>query len=91
VGATSASKTVTLKNTGNKTLTVTSITTAGTDATSFTVPSQTCGATLAAGASCTFDVAFAPTAAGKLSGTIEIKDNVLGSPQKITVRGTGTG
>jgi hypothetical protein len=48
-----------------------------------------CGATLAAGASCTFDVAFAPAASGTLSAMLNIADSAVGSPQTVALSGTG--
>jgi hypothetical protein len=47
-------------------------------------------ATLAAAATCTVSVTFTPTAAGALTGTIAITDNAKGSPQMVTLTGTGS-
>ncbi|HEY6292158.1 MAG TPA: FG-GAP-like repeat-containing protein, partial [Terriglobia bacterium] len=86
VGTTSAAQTVTLTNNGSGTLAITSIT-----------PSpqfgetNTCGSSVAQGANCTISVTFTPTAAGSQTGTIAITDNASGSPQKITLTGTGNG
>jgi hypothetical protein len=51
------------------------------------------GATLFAGQSCSFDVAFAPTSAGKYDGTIVFSYyiNDPGDPQFVTVTLKGTG
>ena len=91
VGSTSATQTVTLKNTGTATLTGISFSIAGTNPTSFSLPSgaMLCGTTLAAGSSCTFGIAFQPAAAGALSAIIHIADNATGSPQSVTASGTG--
>lgn len=51
---------------------------------------NTCGSRVAAGASCTFTVKFKPTTSGTLTGSVSISDNASGSPQKITLTGTGT-
>jgi hypothetical protein len=88
VGTTSAPKSVTLTNLGSGTLTITSIT--PTDPTEFQVPSNTCGASVAAGGSCDINVTFSPTASGTRTGKIRITDSELGSPQTFTVAGTGT-
>jgi subtilase family serine protease len=89
VGSTSDLQTVTLSNPGTIAATISSIAISGTNASSF-VQLHTCGATLAAGASCTFYVSFKPTVAGSLSGTLTITDNATGSPQKVTLTGKGT-
>jgi hypothetical protein len=89
VGSTSDLQVVTLTNPGTVAATISSIAITGTNATSF-VQLHTCGATLAAAASCTFYVSFKPTASGALSGTLTITDNATGSPQKVALTGTGT-
>jgi hypothetical protein len=90
VGSTSATKTVTLKNSGTAPLSVGTFTVGGNHAASFIVSANTCGSTLAAGASCTLNVAFQPTAAGAVTGTLSVADNADGSPQKVNLKGTGT-
>ena len=59
---------------------------------SVTPTGTTCGATLAAGASCTIDVIFAPSVAGggAESATLSIADNAS-SPEPQTVALSGTG
>jgi Pro-kumamolisin, activation domain/Abnormal spindle-like microcephaly-assoc'd, ASPM-SPD-2-Hydin len=88
VGATSAAKTVTLKNTGGATLNISGITFSGADPTSFT-DTTTCGGTVAAGSSCTISVKFAPTTGGKLTASLNVADNAAGSPQSVSLTGTG--
>ena len=90
VGSSAPAQTLTLKNTGTASLTIGSIAVWGTNASSFTLGSNTCGATLAAAASCTFAATFTPTLAGALTGTIAITDDASGSPQTVTLKGTGT-
>jgi hypothetical protein len=92
VGATSAAKAVTLKNTSTSTLNINAggITISGADASSFT-ETATCGATLAAGASCRISVKFVPAAAGSLTASLNIADNATGSPQTVSLAGTATG
>jgi hypothetical protein len=87
VGTTSAAQTLTLSNTGNAVLNITSITPAGAP---FTQVSSTCGATLAASASCTLSYAFSPTATGNFTGSVTVVDNAAGSPQTASLTGTGT-
>jgi len=88
-GATSDAQIVTVKNTGTAAVTIGSIAIGGADPTSF-VEIGTCGSSLAAGASCSVYVAFTPASAAALSGTLSITDNATGSPQKVTLTGTGT-
>jgi hypothetical protein len=85
VFTTSAAQTVTLSNTGAGLLTISGIAVTG----AFT-QTNTCGTQVAAGASCTFTVKFTPTTSGSLTGSVSITDNASGSPQKITLTGTGT-
>jgi hypothetical protein len=44
---------------------------------------------LPAGASCTNSIEFDPTATGALTAIISYFDNVPGSPQTVTLNGTG--
>ena len=85
IGTTSSAQAVTLTNNGSLPLTITSITAS----TNFS-QTNTCGTSVAAGGACTINVAFAPTATGTLTGTISISDNITGSPQTVSLIGTGT-
>jgi hypothetical protein len=76
VGSPSTAQSVTLSNTGNETLTITSIVPSG----DFTQMNN-CGTSVAAGASCTINVTFTPTATGTRSGSLAITDNAPNSPQ----------
>jgi hypothetical protein len=80
---------VTVKNTGTAAAAISSIALGGTNPTSF-VEIGTCGTSLAAGASCSIYIAFKPASAAALSGTLSVTDNATGSPQKVTLAGTGT-
>jgi hypothetical protein len=87
-GTTSPAQTVTLTNTGNALLTLTSINITGTNKGDFT-ETQTCGSTLAAGANCTITVTFTPAALGSRTAAITITDNALDTPQTVSLAGTG--
>ena len=89
VGTTSSTQTVTLTNSGYATLNISYLSLQGADPSSFSIPSRTCGSTLAVSASCTFNVAFKPQAKGALSATVAIHDNAVSSPQGVAVSGTG--
>jgi hypothetical protein len=82
VGSMSVSQPVTVKNTGSGPTTV-SISASG----DFS-QTNNCG-TLNAGASCTVNVSFAPTAVGIISGAITITDTAANSPQTVSLTGTG--
>jgi hypothetical protein len=90
VGAESPLQTVTLTNTGNATLSISSIALAGTNASSF-LTSNTCGSSLAAGANCSLNVRFDPKAAGSATAALTLTDNASNSPQSIALTGTGGG
>lgn len=84
VGTTSPMQTLTLTNYGAATLNIASIAASG----NFS-ESSTCATTLASEANCAINVLFSPTAPGTLTGTLSVSDNVVGSPQTITLNGTG--
>jgi len=86
-GSSSSAKTFTLANAGNGALTIASVGISGTNAASFTIGSNSCGSTLAAGASCTIAVTFTPTAAGAASATLSVYDAV--GTQSASLTGTG--
>ena len=88
VGTSSAAKVVTLTNSGNTTLTLTAINFSGTYTGGYT-GSTTCTASLAAGASCTVTVTFAPTSAISYPATLNFYDNANGDPQQVPITGTG--
>lgn len=92
VGTTSAPMSLTLSNTGNATLNITGITIAGANGSDFAVSTgaNACGATLAAGASCSIYVSFSPASASSFTATVQVADNAAGSPQTSALTGTGT-
>jgi hypothetical protein len=82
---TSAAQSVTLTNTGNASLVVSSVVASG----DFAV-THNC-ATLAPGANCSASVTFSPTATRARTGTLTFTDDAPGSPQQVALSGTGTG
>lgn len=84
-GTTSATKTITLANSGSAALGITSITPSGTG---FNV-THNCLASLAAGASCAISVSFAPTSAASFTGSITLVSTAAGSPHSVAFSGTG--
>jgi N,N-dimethylformamidase beta subunit-like protein/HYDIN/CFA65/VesB family protein/centrosomal CEP192-like protein len=92
VGTTSSGQTVTLTNTGTGPLTISSIGITGTNAGDFG-QTNTCPvspSTLAAGANCTVSVRFSPSATGTRSASLSVTDDAPGSPQTVTLSGSGT-
>jgi len=87
VGDTSKPKAVTLTNTGNATLDISSIATSGDFG--LATSKKPCGSTLAAGKNCKIEVTFTPQQTGTLTGTLSITDNAPGSPQTVPLTGTG--
>jgi len=88
-GTTSAAQTVTVTNTGNQPVTFTSVALSGANAGDFALASNTCTATLAVSANCSFSVTFSPTAAGARAASVNLTDNASGSPQSVPLSGTG--
>ena len=88
VGTTSAAQTLTLSNTGSTAVSITSISIGGTNATNF-AETNTCGGTLAGGASCPISVTFIPTSIANVAATISVVDSAVGSPQSATLTGLG--
>jgi hypothetical protein len=91
VGSTSASQTVTLTNSGNAALNISSIS-VGASSSYENQFSQTnnCGTSLAMGANCIITVSATPTLVGPVTASISITDNAAGSPQTVGLTGTGS-
>jgi hypothetical protein len=91
VGSTSAVESVRLLNMGTSTLDISAATVTGPNQAQFqTAVSTNCGSTLPAGASCFFDLTFAPQLPGVHDAFLTITDNAAGSPHSIILTGTGT-
>jgi len=88
VGTTSAAQTVTMTNYGYRAVNV-GIGLRGSNPANF-AQTNTCGNSLAAGASCSISVTFTPQAKGSRTATLDAVDNGGGSPQVVTLKGYGT-
>jgi Abnormal spindle-like microcephaly-assoc'd, ASPM-SPD-2-Hydin len=77
--------TVTLTNTGNATLNISSVATTG----DFAVQSNTCGPHVLAGGNCAITLGFTPTAKGSRTGILQLTDNAADNPQRVTLTGMG--
>jgi hypothetical protein len=97
VGVTSAAQTVTLTNNTSDAIPflATSVSFTGTNAADFASPSNTCGASIAAAASCTVGVTFTPSGTpletATLVITVTITDGGVSGPQSFDVSLQGTG
>ena len=87
MGTSSAAAMFTLANNGNAALGISSVALAGANANSFSLGSNTCGTTLAAGASCKVSVTFLPTVAGSATATLNVVD--ASGTQSATLAGSG--
>jgi hypothetical protein len=86
VGSTSSAKSVTLTNHQSGSLTFSSIVTSG----PFGIASNSCGTSVAAGASCSVGVTFTPTATGAATGNLTFTDSAGNGPQTVSLSGTGS-
>ncbi len=82
-------RSITLSNTGTTPLNIRLIYLTGANPSDF-LQSNNCGASLAAGASCTVSVTFAPTGTGSRSGSLSFSDSAPGGTQSVSLTGTGT-
>ena len=85
VGSTSAAQTVTVSNPNSTAVSVSQLAVSGPFG-----QTDTCGASIAAGGSCTVSLTFAPTAAGAATGSLTVASSAPGSPLTVALTGTGT-
>lgn len=92
IGTTSAAQTVTVRNTGNASLSIQTVALAGANAGDFAITdSSTCtnGTSVAINGSCTIQLTFTPTGTGARSATVSLTDNAADSPETISLSGNG--
>jgi centrosomal CEP192-like protein/HYDIN/CFA65/VesB family protein/Ig-like domain-containing protein len=85
-GTSSATKSVTITNTGNSSVTISQITASGAG---FLLAGGSTPVTLSPAQSLSLGVQFSPTVSGSVSGTISIVSNATGSPATVPLSGTG--
>jgi hypothetical protein len=94
IGSKSGTKTVTVSNTGNATLTISSVGLQGSDAGDFTVNAngsgRCSGASVQPGGHCTIDVEFHPTASGLRDAQIVVSHNGPNGKLKVDLNGVAT-
>jgi hypothetical protein len=89
IARSSPAQIVTLTNTNaTAPMQVAGINFTGSNANSFS-QTNNCPATLAGGANCTINVTFTPSAGGPLTANLSVSDSAQGSPQIVTLTGTG--
>lgn len=91
IGQSAGPLATTLSNTGNAALTVGALTLSGAAAGDYAISGGTCanGTSLAAGASCTVQVAFKPSAAGTRGASLVIAHNATGGSSTVALTGAG--
>ena len=85
VGTASAAQVITFANTSGAAVVVSGIQVTG----DFTAASNSCG-TVAPQGTCSVRVGFIPASPGPLTGTLQFLDSASGSPQVVTLSGSGT-
>jgi hypothetical protein len=84
VNRTSAPQTIMLSNPGNAILNISGIAAIGNFA-----QTNSCPASLSVGGNCTITVMFRPPVGGGQSGVVIVTEDAQGSPQQVTLNGTG--
>ena len=85
-GTTSAARTVSVSNNGSSAVSLSGVSVTGDFA-----QTNNCGASLAAGASCTVNVTFRPTAAGSRAGTLTVANSATPATASLTGVGVAPG
>jgi F5/8 type C domain/Pectate lyase superfamily protein/Abnormal spindle-like microcephaly-assoc'd, ASPM-SPD-2-Hydin len=86
VGSTSSAQAVTISNPTASSVSISSVAASGAYA-----ETNTCGSSLAAGATCTVNVTFAPTTSGSATGTLTVDNTSTTSSLTVSLSGTGVG
>ncbi len=90
LGSTSGQMTTIFSNSDTSALTLTSQTLVGTAAADYSILNNTCGTTLAPGASCAITLNFTPSATGTRSAILTLADSAANSPQNVSLTGVGS-
>jgi hypothetical protein len=78
---------ISVKNSGNAALHISSVAIAGADANDFSSTSPTCNVAISINSTCTITVTFTPLAPGVRTTTITITDDAPNSPQTVQIKG----
>ena len=94
-GAASAAQVVTVSNTGNSAMVLTSVQITGANAGDFKIDSTTTtciltqGTSMPSGQTCRIGIIFTPAAVGARSATLTLLDNTINGADSVTLSGTG--
>jgi hypothetical protein len=88
-GTTSAPLAITVTNTGNSTLTVSSVAISGTNASDFKETNTCTAGGVAPQSTCAINVTFTPSISGTENATVTVTDNAPDSPESTTLTGVG--
>jgi len=86
-GTSSSAQTLTVTNSGNSPLHISSVSLAAANSSEFTA-NNTCSAPVAPAANCTISIAFSPIATGQRTANLIVSDDVSGSPQIVSLGAT---
>ena len=90
-GTSSAPQTITISNTGNAPLHISTVILGGFNSSDyFLAPSNCTGAVLSANSNCSVILNFSPLASGFRTGTISVTDDAANSPQVLSIIGNAT-
>ena len=89
-GAPSAAQTETVTNSGTANLAISTVTIGGANPSDFAKSTDTCsGATVAPSGTCSVGVTFTPAIGGARTASLTFADNATGSPQSVSLSGSG--
>lgn len=91
VNTVSAGETITVQNTGNAALAISTIQVAGANAADFIVSANTCQSILAENASCAITIKFEPSQSGIRTASVSLTDSGANPVLSATLTGVGTG
>ena len=90
-GTKSAPLTITVTNTGNSNLTVTTVGISGPNASDFSETNTCTTGSVAPQSTCAINVTFTPSISGTENATVTVTDNAPDSPESTTLTGVGEG
>lgn len=89
LGVTGTAQPTTLSSTGGEDLSYTGVNITGTNSGDFSVTANTCAGTISPDVNCSISVSLTPSVYGPETATLNINDNATGSPQTVTLTGSG--
>ena len=87
-GTSTLPQNVVLTNSGNAALQISNVALSGANAPDFSISTNNCSGSIAAGATCTVSIVFSPLAADLRLATLVFTDNAPNSPQSLNISGT---